>query len=107
MRPIFLILVAVFGALVSPPANAGFVITNAQYKVKVVGHDTPCTANIDPMVVLQALFQGIDIRELFNADVTNAHGESFRACWAQLNAENVFIIDERGGAGFLPLGSQV
>jgi hypothetical protein len=95
-------LVAVLSLLFTVNAHAGFNYRSAE-GLAVVGYDEPCGVDIDPFILLALKSQGVKIEALQRADVV-VQGEAFSACWLPLEPGKVFMVDERGGFGFVEIG---
>jgi hypothetical protein len=84
-------------------SSVAFTITNAH--VSVTGFRTACIADIDFSLLLMARMNKLPIERLQGAQVTS-QGETFGGCWMPSTVPGqVYILDERGGFGFLDLGT--
>jgi hypothetical protein len=109
MRPFtYILLLIAFAILlaVTSPAHAGFQYFDQEAKLGLVAYDEPCVIDLPIGVLFAAKVQGIDIEHLQRAEVAT-HEAAFNACWVEIEAGKVFIIDENGGFGFVKFGTGV
>ena len=87
-------------------AGSAFDYGDRKLALAVKGFDEPCEAEIDVGLLLTAAMQGVDVQGLKRA-VVMKDGEVFKGCWVGLTATRMFIVDERGGFGFIDIGTEV